>query len=140
MENTRETNQRLAGLKHDTRQPRLAMETDVISEKKTRKRTEDAVADRAMSRDSSFAQVDHDAMCLTSFGDDYTEPPTFPRCRDNALVDKGAEAPKQCFSFVEMRTLTAAAAYFPPVQPLQRREPFFTSRLFGSVTLQQVYN
>ena len=58
MEYTRETNQRLAGLEHDIQQPRLAMETDVISEKKTRKRTEDAVADRAMSRDSSLAQVD----------------------------------------------------------------------------------
>ena len=113
MENTRETNQRLAGLEHDTQQPRLAMETDVISEKKTRKRTEDAVADRAMSRDSFFAQVDHDAMCLTSFGDDYTEPLTLPCCRDNALVDKGAEAPKPCFSLVETRTLTAGGGLFP---------------------------
>ena len=115
IENTRETNQCLAGLEDDTRQPRLAMETDVMSKKKTRKRTEDAVADRAMSRDSSFAQVDHDAMCLISFGDDYTEPPTLPCCRDNALVDKGAEAPKPCFSLVEMRMLTAAGGLFPAV-------------------------
>ena len=45
MEKTRETRQRLAGLEQDARQPRLAMEADVASDKKTRKRTEDAAAD-----------------------------------------------------------------------------------------------
>ena len=38
-------------------------------------------------------------------------PPDLPLylvSRDDALIDKGAAAPKPCLSFVEMRTLTAA--------------------------------
>ena len=69
---------------------------------------EDAAADRAKHGDtSSSARVDHDPMCLTNFGDDSTKPPALP-CRDNTLVDKGAETPKSCLSPVEMRTLLAA--------------------------------
>ena len=82
---------RLAGLEHEDRQPRLAMEADVKPDTKTRKRTENAAADRAKQGDkSSSARVDHDPMCLTSFGDDSTEPPALP-CRKDALVDKGAD-------------------------------------------------
>ena len=78
------TNQRSAGLEQDARQPRLTLEADVTSDKKTRKRTEDAAADRVMSGDSSSAQVDPNPMYLTSFGDDSnfgdysTEPPALP--------------------------------------------------------------
>ena len=46
VEKMSETRQRLARLEHDARQPRFTMEADVISDKKTRKRTEDAAADR----------------------------------------------------------------------------------------------
>ena len=80
------------------------------SDPKTRDRMEDVVADRGISRDSSSAnQVDPNQMCLTSFGDDFTGPPTLPCSRDDALVDNGAVAPKPCLSPVEMRTRTAAA-------------------------------
>ena len=47
-------------------------------------------------------------MCLTSFGDDSTEPLALPPCRDNAMVDKDAAASNPCLSLVEMRTSTAA--------------------------------
>ena len=46
-------------------------------------------------------------MCLTSFGDDSTEPLALP-CRDDAMVNKGAAALKPCLSPVEMRVLRAA--------------------------------
>ena len=71
----RDTRQRLAGLQNDAWPPLLAVEADVTSDNKTRKLTEDAAVDRVMSKDSSSAQVDHDPMCLTSFGDDFTKPP-----------------------------------------------------------------
>ena len=45
MEKMRETNQRLAGLEHDAWQAHLAMQVDVILDKKTRKHTEDTAAD-----------------------------------------------------------------------------------------------
>ena len=52
-------------------------------------------------------------MCLASFGDDSTKPLVLPYCRDNALVDKDAAAPKPCLSSVEMRTLTTAGGLLP---------------------------
>ena len=54
MEVTRK--QRLTGLEDDARQPRLATEADVTSDKKTRKRTEDAAADRTKHGDSCSAK------------------------------------------------------------------------------------
>ena len=111
MDKTRETRQCLAGLEQDVRQPRLTMEADVISDKKTRKRTEDARTDGVVSGDKSSAQVDHYPMSLTGFGDNFTEPPVLFYCRDDALVDKGAAALKPCLSPVEMRTLTAAGGF-----------------------------
>ena len=82
----KETRQRLAGLEHEARQPRLAMEADVIPDTKTRKRTEDAAADQAKHGDkSSSAQVDHDSMCPTSFGDESTKPPALS-WTDDALA------------------------------------------------------
>ena len=44
MEKMRVTNQRLAGLQHEARQPRLPTEADVEPDKKTRKRTGGASA------------------------------------------------------------------------------------------------
>ena len=52
-------------------------------------------------------------MCLTSFGDDSTEHPALPCCRDDAMVGRGAEAPKPCLSPVEMLTLTPAGGLLP---------------------------
>ena len=106
----RAIDQRLAGAEHNARQPRLATEADLPTDKKTRKRAKDAAADQAKQGDNCFAKrVDTDPMmCLTSFGDDSTEPPALPCCRDSAMVDKGAAAPKLCLSPVEIHTLTAA--------------------------------
>ena len=103
----------LADFEHKAQQPCLAMEADVKPGIKTRKRTGDAAEDRATHRDkSSFARVDHDPMCLTSFGDDSSEPPALS-CKDGALVDKGAEVPKPCLSHVEMRTPPVAGGLLP---------------------------
>ena len=111
MKKTLEANQHLAGLEHKAQQPRLIMEADVTPDTKTR--TLDAAADRAKQVDkSSSAQVDHDPMCLTSFGDDSAKPPAL-LCKDDALVNKGAEAPKPCLSPVKMRKLTAAGGLMP---------------------------
>ena len=45
-ERMRGTRQRLVGLEHDAQQPRLATEAGVPTDKKTRKRAEDAAADQ----------------------------------------------------------------------------------------------
>ena len=82
------------------------------SDTKTRKRTEDATGNRAKHGDSSFAKrVDAGPMNSISFRVT-AGPPALP-CRDDALVDKGAEVPKLCLSPVEMRTLTAAGGILP---------------------------
>ena len=93
---------------------RLAMETDVPTDTKTCERMEDAVAVQAEHANRCSAnQVYPDPMCLTSFGDDSTEPPALPCTRDGALIDNGAAAPKSCLSPVEMRTPTAAGGLRP---------------------------
>ena len=106
------TNQRLAGLQHEVQQPRLAVEPDVKADKKTRKRTEGAPVDDEKHGDISSARAVHGPMISTSFGN-IAEPSALPVCRDDALVDKGAEGTKLCLSPVEMRTLTAAGEILP---------------------------
>ena len=88
------------------------METDVKPDTKTCKRMEDVAANRVISGDNSYTQVDPNPICLTSFSDDSAGLPALPS-RDNALIDKGAAAPKPCLSPVEMRTLTAAGGLLP---------------------------
>ena len=83
-----QTRQRSARLEQESRQPRLAKEAYVKSDTTTCKRMENVPADRVISGNSSSAQVDPDPMCLTSFGDNSTEPLTLPYSRDDALVDK----------------------------------------------------
>ena len=51
-------------------------------------------------------------MCLASFVDDSTKPPTIPRM-DDVSVNEGAAVPKPCLSPVEMRMLTAAGGLLP---------------------------
>ena len=81
---------------------------------KTRKRTEDVSTVQAKHGDIySEKKVDPDLMCLTSFGDDSTEPPALPRCRDDTMIDKGADAPKPCLSPGETRTLSVAGGLRP---------------------------
>ena len=112
----RATQQRLAGLEQVVRQPRLTMEADVPADKKTRERTEGAAAAvQAKHGDSCPAKrVQAGPMSSTSFGDDFTGPPTLPYSRDDALVDNDAVAPKSCLSLLEIRTPTAAGGLLPP--------------------------
>ena len=111
----RVTNKRSAGLEHEAGQPCHATEADVEPDPKIRKRTEDvSAADRMMNGDSSSARVDHDPMHLTSFGDDFTEPPAPKNSIDDALIDKGAmQSTKAVSPTVEMRTPTAASGLLP---------------------------
>ena len=107
----RATEQRSASLEHDSRQPRFAMEADVIEDMKTCEHTEGAApAVQAKHGDSCSAKkVQAGPKSSTSFGDDSTELPTLPCSSDDALVGNGATAPKSCLSPLEMRTLTTAA-------------------------------
>ena len=104
-----------ASLEQNARQPRLAMEADMPSDTKTRKRTEgDAAAVQGKLGDSCSAnQSDPDPMCLTCFEDDCTGPPALPCSRDDALVDTGAAAPKSCLSPLETCTPSAASFLLP---------------------------
>ena len=105
-ENTRETNQRFADPEHDARQLRLATEADVPTDKKTRKRAEDAAADQAKHGHSCSAKrIDTGSTSAINFGME-SEPPALPR--NEVLVDKGAEDPKPRLSPVETRMLIAA--------------------------------
>ena len=85
------TNQRLASLEQDTRQPRLDMEADVPADEKTRERTEGAAtAVQAMHGDSfSAKKVQDGPLSLTTFGVK-AKPAALP-CRDNVLVENGAK-------------------------------------------------
>ena len=114
----RAINQCLAGLQHQAQQPRLLTETNVKIDIKSRKHMECAAANGIKHGYTSFARVDHDPMRQTSFGDDFTESPALI-CRDDALVDEGAEAPKPCLLRGEMRQ-HPPLAYCSPAQPLQR--------------------
>ena len=114
--NLRATDQRLATLEQDTRQPRLVMqEAARPSDITTRERTEGAAkAVQAMHGDSfSENRVDPDPKSSTSFGDDSTGPPALPCSRDDALVDNGAAAPKSCLSPLGMRSPTATGGLLP---------------------------
>ena len=105
---TRNTNQRRAGLQHQTQQPRLAVKADTLEDKKTRKSLEDFAQDGRLGGISSDRA--HDPMRLTSFGDqDYIEPPALP-CRDDALVNQGQKMAKPCLSLVKIRKSTPAGS------------------------------
>ena len=113
MEITKGTRQRLADLEQDARQPRLAMETDMPLDTKTRERTEGAAtAVQAKHGDSCSAKsVQAGPTCLTSFGVK-AEPPALPY-RDDVLVENGAAVPKSCLPPLEVRTPTAADGLLP---------------------------
>ena len=114
-EDLRSMDQRLTGLEHDARQPRLAMEVDGQADTKTRERTGGAVtAVQAMHGDSCSAnRVDPDPMCSTSSGDDCTGPPALLCSREDALVNNGAAVPKSCLSPLEMRLPIATGGLLP---------------------------
>ena len=108
---TRGTSQREASLKHDARQPCLAMEADGPTDTKTRERTEGAAtAVQSMHGDSCTAQKVQDGPKIsTSFGMKY-EPPVLP-CSDDVLVENGDASPKSCLSPVEMRKSIPAGGF-----------------------------
>ena len=86
------------------------METDVQTDTKTCKRTEDAAADEAKHGDScSTKKADPDPMCLISFGDDSTKTPALP-CMYNTLVNNGAVAPNAHHPPVEVRMLPSTVS------------------------------
>ena len=88
------------------------MEADVKPYTKARKRTQDAAVDRDEHRDSSSAnRFDVGPTCSTSFGMK-AKPLALPS-KDDALVDKGAAAPKPRVSPVEIYTLAAADGLLP---------------------------
>ena len=66
----RETNQRLAGLQYESRHPRLATETDVETDTKTRKRVKDGAEDRVFNGESAYARrvQKYGPTSSTSFG------------------------------------------------------------------------
>ena len=105
-------NLRLAGLELEPRQPRLATEAGVESDTESRKRTEDGAADRGMAGDSSSARANDGPTSLTSFGM-IAKPPSPETSVGDALIYRGAEAPKPCLSPLEMRTPTAASDLLP---------------------------
>ena len=108
-ENMRRVDQRVSDLEQEAPQPRLAMEVDVTADYETRERTEGAAAAvRAKHGDSccSAKRVQTRPTSSSSFGMK-AKAPALPRW-DDVLVDKGAAAPKPCFSPVEMRTPAAA--------------------------------
>ena len=113
MDKTRKLRQRSANLEHDdARQPRFAMEVDVKSDKKTRKRTEDAAADQAMNADSSSTKMVQTGLTSSTIFGMKAEPPALPYW-DDVLVNKGTAVPKPCLSLVKMHTLTATAGLLP---------------------------
>ena len=100
-ENTSETNQRFADPERDARQSRLVTEADVPTDKKTRKRAQDAAADQAKHGHSCSAKrIDTGSTSSINF-DMEAEPSALPR--NDVLVDKGAEEPKSCLSPVNKK-------------------------------------
>ena len=85
------------------------------ADKKTCERTEGAAkAIQAKHGDSCSAnRADPDPMFSTSFGDDSIGPPALPSFRDDALLGKGAAAPKSRLSPLEIRSPTVAGGLLP---------------------------
>ena len=121
----RKRHQRLAGLEHEARQPRLTTEAEEGA----------AAADDRVKHNgdsSSARRVDDGPTTLINFGK-IAEPPALP-CKDDAQGGKGAEVPKPCLSPVEMRSLTAFGGLLPAgtasiaMRTIFCRTPFSWSR------------
>ena len=115
----RATNQHSAGLPHEARQPRLATETDVEPDTKTRKRTGDFAADRVTNGNSSSAGVNDGPTFLTSFGM-IAQPPTPETLKHQSR----ASHPWRC---ARQQSLVV---YCPSAQTLQQWEPYFPDAFF----------
>ena len=93
MENMRCTRQRLVGLEHEARQPRLAMEADVKPDTKPCKRADDATADQGKINDSCSVKRVHARPTSSTNFVMPVELLALPG-RDDFLVAKGTEVPK----------------------------------------------
>ena len=116
MEERRETQQRLASLEQDARQPRLAIEADVPSDTKTYERTEGAAAavQAKHGHSCSVKSVQAGRQVLpASVMTPSTGPLALPCSRDDALVDNSTAAPKSCLSPLEVRIPTVAGGLLP---------------------------
>ena len=107
--------QHLLSQEQEARQPLLAMEeADGHANIKTQERAEGAAtAVQAMRGDSCTAEqkVQDGPETSITFGVE-AEPPDLP-CREDALVEDGATAPKSCLPSLEMRSPTGAGGLLP---------------------------
>ena len=127
----RKTNQRVASLEKDARQPRLARQTGQQTPRTaSTRRALLKQYKRCMGYSCSAKRIQDGAKSSTTF-EEKVEPPALP-CRDNVVVENGAAARKLCLSHMEMRTPTVAGGLPPPARPLQRQGPRSTSHLSGS--------
>ena len=131
------TNQRLARLQYKTRQPRLATEADVKTDTKASKRTGGAAAEDEKNGGISSARAEDGPTSLTSFGM-IAEPPALPISRDDALVDKGTEAPKPCLSPVRTPTAGAASTAMKTIFPLPRLWSFCPTKDMNFITTASI--
>ena len=98
--------QRLAGLQHQARQPRLAAKAEVKPETKISDRMKGATADDDNYGDVSLAWFD-EPMSLTSLGN-IVEPIAPERRVGDALINGGTEVLKPHLSPVEVQMLASA--------------------------------
>ena len=101
---------RLAGLQHQAQQPRLAIEADVKTDMKTRKRAEGAAESKLRHGDTFSPLVDDGPTNLTSFGKIAKPLSASKRYIGDALVNEGAEAPKPYLRPEEVRMLSSATS------------------------------
>ena len=116
------------------------MEADGQVDTEAHERTEGAAtAIQAMHGDSCCAnRVDPGSNTTsTSFGVK-ADPPALP-CRDDALVDNSAAAPKSCLPSLEMRSPTAAGGLLPAGEASIATTTTYNSQLFGSTRLRNEF-
>ena len=89
------------------------MEADGPANTKTRERTEGAVKPvQAKHGDSCTAQRVQDGPKISTCFSVMAEPPALP-CRDDAVAENSAAAPKSCLPSLEMRSPTATGGLLP---------------------------
>ena len=133
LKDTKENNenkQRLAGLQHQAQQPHLAIEAGEKACKETPKRTEGAATDEEKSTNRPFARAEENSTSSTSFGK-LAEPSAAEKCIGEALVNKGAKAPKPRLPSVEVRMLssTAGGLLFASTASITKRTKIFSPPL-----------
>ena len=109
----RATDQRVASLKHDAGQSRLAMVADEQVDTKTCERTDGAAkVVQAKHGDSCTAQKVQDGRKISTCFGVMAKPPALP-CRNDVVVENGAAAHNLYLPSLEMRSPTAAGGLLP---------------------------